>query len=110
MSAADCRGWGPLLHCNQNIIKNWRTFSTRTGTTKLLSCTSISQPVDGEEDNTIATSCNKDPGGKRRVQKWIRGVWFCQWRWSYPDVATSLRVKPWCMHEQTRDVARYTCT
>ena len=23
------------------------------------------------------TTCNKDTGSKRRVQKWTRGVWFC---------------------------------
>ncbi len=31
----------------------------------------------GEEEPTTMTSCNKDTGGKRRLQKWTRGVWFC---------------------------------
>ena len=31
----------------------------------------------GAEDEAAATSCNKDTGGKKRLQMWTRGVWFC---------------------------------
>ena len=31
-----------------------------------------------DEDPETQTECNKDTGDKvRRLQKWIRGVWFC---------------------------------
>ena len=52
------------------------------GTTDLLARhTAIGQSIDdGEEDYATITTCNKDTGGKRRLQQWTRGVWgvwFC---------------------------------
>ena len=72
------------------------------GTTELLimSCTSIGQPIDdGEEDNTTATSCTKDTDGKRRVQKWTTGVWFCVSGGGYGNHSTSIRAWCMCTHE-----------
>ena len=30
-----------------------------------------------QEDEEQMTTCNKDTGGKRRIQKWTRGILFC---------------------------------
>ena len=39
---------------------------------------SIGKQLDEEkEDEKERTTCNKDTGNKRRIQKWTRGVWFC---------------------------------
>ena len=50
-----------------------------TGTDKLLSKHgAIATTIDKtQEDEEGMTTCNKDTGGKRRIQKWTRGVWFC---------------------------------
>ena len=32
--------------------------------------------IDGAEE-VVPTSCNKDTGTERRLQKWTRDVWFC---------------------------------
>ena len=38
----------------------------------------LGTPIDGgEEDDATKTTCNKDTGEKRRLQKWTRGVWTC---------------------------------
>ena len=41
------------------------------------------------------TSCIKDTGEKTSLQKCSRGTFFflCQWRWTYPHVATTLQVR-----------------
>lgn len=36
----------------------------------------IAKPLD-EECPETQTTCNKDTGQPRRMQKWTRGVWFC---------------------------------
>ena len=52
-----------------------------TGTDELLSkhgamATTIIIDKTQEEEEGMTTS-SKDTGGKRRIQKWMRGVWFC---------------------------------
>ena len=38
----------------------------------------VSAQIDeGAECEDTRTTCNKDTGGKRRLQKWTRGVRFC---------------------------------
>ncbi len=38
----------------------------------------LASHVDGgDEEEEHKTSCNKDTGATRRLQKWTRGVWFC---------------------------------
>ena len=40
--------------------------------------TEVSARIDeGAECEDTHTTCNKDTGGKRWLQKWTRGVWFC---------------------------------
>ena len=36
----------------------------------------LARSVDNAEE-VAATSCNKDTGSERKLQKWRRGVWFC---------------------------------
>lgn len=38
----------------------------------------VGKSIDmAEEDEATITTCNKDTGQKKRVQRWTRGVWFC---------------------------------
>ena len=50
-----------------------------SGTDQLLSKNgAIATTIDEtQEDEEEMTTCNKDTGSKRRIQKWTRGVWFC---------------------------------
>ena len=51
---------------------------TCTGTAKLLSTHgTVAATIDETQEVEEMTTCNKDTGSKRRVQKWTRGVWFC---------------------------------
>ena len=49
------------------------------GTSQLLAqYNAVAKPIDeGKEEIATKTACNKDTGGKRRLQKWTRGAWFC---------------------------------
>ena len=48
---------------------------------------------EGIEDETSTTVCNKDAGGRKRMQKWdTRGMVLCEWKWVYSNVATTLSV------------------
>ena len=42
---------------------------------------------EGSEDSITLTACNKDTREKSRLQKWMRGVWFC--------VSGSGRIQMW---------------
>ena len=50
-----------------------------TGTAELISTHgAVAARLDEtKEVEEQMTTCNKDTGGKRRIQKWTRGVWFC---------------------------------
>ena len=50
-----------------------------SGTSQLLAqYNAVAKPIDeGKEEIATKTACNKDTGGKRRLQKWTRGAWFC---------------------------------
>ena len=53
---------------------------TPSGLTRMLleQHDSIGKQLDEEkEDEKERTTCNKDTGNKRRIQKWTRGEWFC---------------------------------
>ena len=71
MSAADCQGYFHMYR-----LMN-QSFPIIIGTLGLLQGnTSMGLELDrGVEDEK--TACNKDTGGKKRLQKWTRGVWFC---------------------------------
>ena len=53
-------------------------FHASAGTSQLLAqCNTVATPIDeGKEEIATKTACNKDTGGKRRLQKWTRGSWF----------------------------------
>ena len=36
----------------------------------------LARSVDAAEE-VVPTTCNKDTGTDRKLQKWTRGVWFC---------------------------------
>ena len=58
------------------FIYFWYTLS---GTSQLLAqYNAVAKLIDeGKEEIATKTACNKDTGGKRRLQKWTREAWFC---------------------------------
>ena len=75
ISAADCQG-DFVATCSM-FMHEMFCCGFYIGTTNLLKQhRPVADQLDKEDQATV-TTCNKDTGGKRRLQKWTRGVWFC---------------------------------